>query len=111
MLASILGTLPQWLTVVALLATGWLITRGSAGPALGYEREANRTLRERNTELEKELKDAHVEVATLRAKTDLAPMQDAIMEHLQAHEDRAQERFEQTTNVLGLIADRLGPES
>lgn len=114
---SAIGSLPQWLTVVLLLAGGYLVTRGAAGPALEIERNANTTLRERNTELERQLADRTKEVAALVVKTDLAPLQQALVERLEVlghevmeHDRQAAERFRKMCDLLDLIAERLGPE-
>lgn len=126
--ASLIGTVPQWLTVLALVVGAYTISRGSAGPALEIERRANETLRERNAELEKQLADRVKEVAALQARTDLEPIQASLMQQLNAHEARAvqhwqamnealanhearaHERHLKECVIMDMIAERLGPE-
>lgn len=58
------------------------------------------TLRERVDHLERENSE-------LKGRTDVAI---AIERSMASHEERAQARFEQTAVILGLIAQRLGPD-
>ena len=57
----------------------------------------------RSQELGGEVRDLKVQNAELRSRTDFAAV-------IALHEDRALERHEGVLNVLGLIADRIGPE-
>jgi hypothetical protein len=102
------GTLPAWLTFLAVVAAGIALRGGQLGPAIGYLREANATLETENRELKKQLAESVALVATLKARTDLQPLQEAILEQTAGHERRAQGRFEKTIVLLDLIAQRLG---
>lgn len=104
-----LGTLPGWLTFLGLVAVGGLLLRGSMGPALGYYREANDALNKRNGELSELLVKERKANAALQAKTDIEPMQHAILKSMEFHESRATERHDKSMVILALIADRLGP--
>lgn len=106
-----IGTVGQYLTVLAVVAVAWIVYRGGGSAALGILRDANEVLEGRVRELER-LRASDVEtIAELRGRTDvtlaLAPLALAA-EH---HEARAQVRFERSMDVLGLIADRLGPDN
>lgn len=122
------GTLPTWIILALGLLIAWRISKGGGGSAVSELSKANEVLTKRTHELGGEVRDLKVENERLKARTDfaqaLAPLlehiihgtaeaqnrQEAIIETLEKHETRAQQRFEQTTGVLGLIADRLGPE-
>jgi hypothetical protein len=108
--ASIFGTLPQWLTLVGIIGLALALRGGQIGPALSYLRDANSTLETENRELKLQLAEQVAIVASLRARTDLEPMQAALLAQLGGHEDRAQGRFEKTCVLLDLIAERLGAE-
>lgn len=104
------GTLPGWLTVITIAGLVVLLRGGQLGPALGYLREANSTLTDENRALARKVLELEAEKVRLTARTDLAPLQVAMLEQAKAHEDRAQGRYEATLKILDLIADRLGPD-
>ena len=122
-----LGSLSSWAVVALGLLVAWRLSRGGAGSAVSELSEANRVLTARVHELGAEVRDLKIENGQLKARTDFAQALSPLLERLQEgadqaaerqngiietmthHEERAQERFRQTTNVLGLIADRLGP--
>lgn len=108
---SWLGTIPGWLTLGALVGLAFLLRGGQLGPAIGYLREANRTLADENKTLTARIADLVTVNAKLHARTDLEPLQTALLEQMRTHEDRAQERHERTLVVLDLIAARLGPDA
>lgn len=101
--ASLIGTLPQWLTVLVLVvgavAFAWAVRTGQAGNALSIVRDANEVLTDENKRLRSR-------VAELESTRSL----EAIVKALEEHEERAAERDRHVVAVLGLIADRLGPE-
>lgn len=105
------GTVPNWLTVIAIAGLVVLLRGGQLGPALGYLREANSTLADENRQLQHKVRELEAEKVLLVARTDLAPMQTLMIEQAKAHEDRAQGRYEATLKILDLIADRLGPDT
>lgn len=108
---SVLGTIPQWLILAGIVGLAFTVRGGQIGPALGYLRDANATLERENVELKKQLADRTAEVAALRARTDLEPLQAALIARMDGHEKRAEGRFDKTCRVLDLIAARLGPEN
>jgi hypothetical protein len=108
---SWIGTLPGWLTFAGVIALALALRGGQIGPALGYLREANATLERENVELKRQLAELTAMVGTLRARTDLAPLQTALLRRMEAHEERAQGRFEKTVVLMELIAARLGPDN
>lgn len=81
---------------------------GQLGPAVGYLRDANKTLTEENAVLQTALRDRDRIILELHSKTDLEPMQAALLTAMHMHEDRAAERFTKTCIILDLIAERLG---
>ena len=123
------GSLPTWLLLGMGLIVSWRVTKGGGGAAVTELSEANKVLERRTHELGAEVRDLKVENERLKARTDfaqaLAPILDGvvaaadraarreetIITTLAQHEERAETRFQHTTNVLGLIAERLGPES
>lgn len=107
---SIFGTLPGWLTLAALLGAAWLFKRGGGGTAIESLVTANRVLEQRVDALETAGKEKDAQIAELLQKTDVTIATRPIAESLTAHEDRAAARHEATLKVLGLIAERLGPD-
>jgi hypothetical protein len=90
------GTIAQWLTVAVIVFVGWRISRGGGSAALETLELANQVLERRVRDLE------------ANAKADAAT---PLINWSESHEHRAQERHNATLGVLGLIADRLGPET
>lgn len=109
--AAWIGTLPGWLTLLGLVGLALALRGGQLGPALGYLRDANRTLADENKSLTAQVAVLVTENAKLHARTDLAPLQAALLAQMTHHEDRASERHAATLGVLDLIAGRLGPEA
>lgn len=126
--ASWVGTVPTWLLFVMGLGVAWRLSRGGGGSAVSELSKANEVLTKRTHELGAEVRDLRVENEHLKARTDfaqaLAPIldgvvssqaaaerrQESIMATLATHEERAENRFQRTTDVLVMIADRLGPD-
>ena len=108
--ASLLGTIPGWLTVGGIIIAAWIFYRGGGGTALGTLSEANRVLERRVGELETQSRRDNATIAELRGRTDVALALKPILEWTVHHETRAQERHAGTLTVLNLIAKRLGPE-
>jgi hypothetical protein len=109
--ASILGTVPAWLTVAAVVVGAWLIWRGGGGTALSTLQTANRVLEQRVRDLERQaLNDAKM-IAELQGKTDMALAVQPFMAWAETHESRAVERHARTLVVLDLIAAKIGPEA
>lgn len=105
----LLSTLPEWgIATGALLLVG-LLAFGQVGPALGYLREANASLKDEVRELRGKLNAAEREIKLLQTRTDLAPLQQALLAEMKAHDARADTRSANVVNLLQLIADRLGP--
>jgi hypothetical protein len=102
------GTLPAWLTFVAVVAAAFALRGGQLGPAVGYLREANKALEQENLALKAQLRDRSLALTELQARTDLAPLQAAMLDAMTSHEARAQERFERALVILSLIAEQLG---
>lgn len=108
---SWLGTLPGWLTLAALLAGTYIFIRGGGGTALETLETANRVLTKRIDVLEKSGAEKDLKIAELTGRTDVALALGPVLKWTIEHETRAQERHEATLNVLGLIAQRLGPDA
>jgi uncharacterized protein YigA (DUF484 family) len=106
-----IGTLPGWLTLGGIAVLVFLLRGGQVGPALGYLREANAVLEKEVETLKTTAKEQTKEIERLRATREIEPLAKAIVDEVRNHDQRAQERFEQTTSILRLIADRLGPDS
>src|SRR6185437_11883673 len=99
-----IGTLGQWFTFAAVLFAAWRLSRGGGGAAVTELSKANEVLTRRVSELGAEVRDLKIENERLRNRTDFSAV-------IAQHEDRALERHERTLDVLGLIADRLGPDT
>ena len=108
---SILGTVPAWLTVAAVVIGGYVIWKGGGGTALNTLQTANQVLERRVHDLEQQaLGDAKM-IAELKGKTDMALAVQPFMTWAETHEERAAIRHEKTLIVLDLIAARIGPEA
>lgn len=102
---------PLWVTLAfAFLAVAYFRRHGG-GRALEELERANGVLERRVNELEKEIGRLTAELAAANARTDVSLAITPVLEALKLHEDRASERTDRTLAVLGLIADRLGPEA
>jgi hypothetical protein len=102
-----LGTIPQWLTVAALILLAWSLRGGQLGPANDWLRTANKTLREEANELRQRLNSSEAEVVALRATRDLEPMAAAIAAEIERHEQASAKRDSELLRALSAIADRL----
>lgn len=101
---------PTLVTVAIAAAAFLFVRRHGGGSALEELERANRVLERRVNELEHENSKQAGEIATLKGRTDIALAIAPVLEALRLHEERASERSTRTLDVLGLIADRLGPE-
>lgn len=114
--APIWGTIPGWLTLAGIVAGLVVFARGGmgSGEAVRSAREARDVLSETVESQRVKLDDANKEIATLQGKTDvtlaLVTALSPISEWTTLHERRAQERHDASMVVLGLIAERLGPD-
>jgi hypothetical protein len=108
--AFAVGTLGQYLTVVAIVGVAWLVYRGGGSAALGVLETANRVLEGRVHDLEAQSKVDQATIAALTAKTDLTLATAPVLTAIQGHDLRAQERADKMLTVLDLIAKRLGPD-
>lgn len=97
--------------LLAALAAILYVRRHGGSDALEALERSNRILTGRVHELERENHRQAGEIASLRAKTDVASAVAPVLDALRHHEERATERTDRTLAVLSLIADRLGPES
>ena len=114
---EIVGALPSWLTLLSLVAVAWLFIRGGGSTAITSLQAANQVLEKRVHELEVQAKADAATIAELRGRTDVSIALKPVLESAVAHEARAQERHEAmlrradaTLEVMGMIADRLGPD-
>lgn len=104
-----IGTLPGWLTLVALVVAARIFARGGGGAAIDSLETANRVLEKEVDRFKARQADDTATIATLRSKTDVAEALQPLAELIRGHEERAQTRFEKTTAILDLIAERLDP--
>lgn len=109
-MGNALGTLPGWLTLATLCAVGWLLVRGGSGTAVSGLQDTNRELVRQVHKLQSENEELRGRVRVLEAKTDVAQAIVPVVEAMQGHETRAQQRHDGTLKVLDLIAEKLGPE-
>ncbi len=104
------GTLPAWLTLAALLSAGILFYRGGTGTAVSGLQDVNRELERQIKERDGKISALERINAELRASRDVAVAIEPVIEAMQAHEKRAQERHVGMLAIADLIAKRLGPE-
>lgn len=100
------------LVTVALACAGFLFVRKyGGGSALAELERANRVLEKAVRDLQARNVELTAEVATLRARTDVATAIMPVLEALKLHEERAAVRSERTLDVLGMMAERLGRDA
>lgn len=115
--ASVIGTLPAWITVAILISAVLIFIRGGGGTAIQSLQIANEVLEKRvqqlmdqSRQLEDQNKRQAAEIAELRARTDVTAALSPVISAVQLHEQQAAKRAERTLTVLDLIAKRLGPD-
>lgn len=109
--AVALGTLPGWLTVIAVAVAAWVFYRGGTGTAVGGLTDTNRELERQIKERDGKISALERINAELRAEKDVAVAILPVLETMKLHEQRAQERHDKTVVILDLIAQRLGPDN
>lgn len=102
---------PVWVTIALALAAAVFILRRGGGAAIDQLVSANRVLERRVKQLEDKCRGLAAENALLRAKTDLAEAFKPVQTQLDAQHHEALERSDRILDVLGLIAERLGPDA
>jgi len=104
----------SWASLLVLVFALWRVTRGGGGSAVQELSAANRVLEKRNHALGAEVRDLRIENGQLKQRTDFAAAlgeyEQRAVAAAEQHEKRAAARAEATLRVLGLIADRLGPD-
>ena len=105
------GTIPGWLTLVSLLAVGFMLIRGGAGQAVEGLQATNRELQRQIHVLQEQVRELTKENSELRGRTDITVALTPILEWSVNHEQRAQERHAGTLRVLDLIAAQFGKEN
>jgi len=108
--AVAIGTLAQWLTVGAVVMAAYVLQRSGGGTAINSLETANRVLEKRVHDLEQKTHEDELVIEHLRASRDFNEALNPIVDMITKHEARAMERHDAILNVLGLIADRLGPD-
>lgn len=109
--SGLLGTLPGWLTFIGAAAIGWILYRGGSPTAVSGLQDTNRELERQIKERDGKISAIERINAELRAQKDVAVAIAPVIEALQGHETRAQDRHEKMLLVLDLIAKRLGPDN
>lgn len=102
---------PGWIAAALAVGLAFYVRRHGGGAALDELERANRVLERRVQELESENVRQARELSALRARTDVASALEPVLDALRLHEERASERANKTLDVLGMIAEKLGPES
>lgn len=116
-----LQDVPTYLIAIGALAAAWRISRGGGAGAVSELSRANEVLekalrdeRVAREQLGGEVRDLRIENSSLREKTNFAGALTAALQPLvewtHEHEKRDQERYESQLKVMGLIAERLGPD-
>lgn len=89
---QVLGTIPGWLTLAALLVTAWLIYRGGGGQALDVLERANRVLTEELKRRDAKEAEQAKEIAELRATRSLEAITDTVVSQFDQQQKRAETR-------------------
>lgn len=101
------GSLPTWLLLAIALIGAWRVTRGGGGTAVTELSKANEVLEEAGKKKDAQIHTLQSRIATLEARTDIAQALQPLSDSINNHEERAQARFEKTSEILTLVADRL----
>jgi phage shock protein A len=101
---------PTLLVVVPALLAAWFLFRHGGSTALAELERANRILERRVHELEAENRQLTAAIASLRARTDVATALEPLSQLLATQHGEAMTHFSQLETLLGMVADRLGPE-
>lgn len=101
------GTLAQWLTLVGIIAAGWILLRGGGGGALASLETANRVLEKRVHDLEQQAKLDQATIGELRGRTDVTLALQPLSAEIANHEAHAQARADRALIELRRIADHL----
>lgn len=102
--------LPTLVTILVALGAASFFYRHGGSTALDELERANRVLDRRVHELEGENRLLHASVATLEARTDVALALRPVGEQLATQHGEAMVHFRALESILGMIAERLGPE-
>lgn len=102
--------LPLWITIAFALGAAVYFQRHGGGVAVEELERANGVLERRIHDLEEQNSGQAAEIAALKTKTDISLAVVPVLEALRQHDDRAAARNDKTLAVLGLIADRIGPD-
>jgi hypothetical protein len=105
-----IGSIPSWALLAVALAAAWRVTKGGGGSAVSELSRANEVLTNRVHELGGEVRDLRVENAELKGRTDVTLALTPLLEWSGNHEQRAQDRHDQTMVILSLVAKGLGQE-
>jgi hypothetical protein len=111
-----LGTLPAWITLLALAVVGWYVVRGQSGTALGILRDSNQVLTDRIRALQEEAKRDRARIAELEATRSLeviAEQREVANARLAVvvHEaEAAHRRAEERHALLVALIERVGDE-
>jgi hypothetical protein len=109
--AFAVGTLAQYLTVVAVIGVAFLVYRGGGSAALGILETANGILEKRVHDLEQQSRADQKKIGELEARTDVSLALVPVLAEIQSHDLRVQQRADKMLTVLDLIAQRLGPDA
>lgn len=101
------GSLPTWLILVLTGAVAWRVSRGGGGTAVQELSKANEVLEDAGKKKDAEIHDLRSRISSLEARTDIAQALQPLSDSINNHEARAQTRFEQTSAILELVAERL----
>jgi uncharacterized protein YigA (DUF484 family) len=119
-----LGTLPAWITLLALAVVGWYVVRGQSGTALGILRDSNQVLTDRIRALQEEAKRDRARIAELEATRSLEVIAEQVQQGFAeqrevanarlavvVHEaEAAHRRAEERHALLVALIERVGDE-
>jgi hypothetical protein len=104
-------SLLSWaIPLAAFAGLAWAFMRGGGSTAIASLEAANRVLERRVHELEDSDERKTKRITELEARTDVALAIVPVLEALRTHEIEASRRAEASLAVLGLMAERLGPD-
>lgn len=101
---GLVGTLPGWLTLLALLGFGRAIVRGGGGQAVEILQTANGVLAKRIDVQDALIQTQAAQIAVLQGKTDVTLALRPIVEEMKRHEEHAAQRSEAIVAALERVA-------
>lgn len=109
-MAPVIGTLPGWITLAALLAVVYIMFKGGVPGAITGLRDANEVLTKELATAKAQIETLKTKVSELEKKTDITAAIAPLLDAHARHEEAANRRSEAILVALDMVASKLGKE-